>query len=194
MKNRVIIGSALMSALLLAAPAQAWAAETYSIDPVHTNVHFRVKHLSASIFQGRFNDISGQVVFDADDPSGSSIDIRIKAESIDARNDRLNGHIKSPDFLNAKQFPNLTFKSTSVRKTGERTYQISGQLSIRGVTKDLTVEAEHIGSSEFGRMGKRIGFSTSFTINRRDFNVNYGNDAQVGDELTIILDLEGVQR
>lgn len=188
MRNRALLAASVL--ILAAALPATLAAETYQIDPVHSGVHFRVRHVSASMFMGRFNDVSGSVTFDKADPSKSSIVVEVKADSVDTRVERRNGHIQSPDFLNAKQFPVITFKSTSFKKTGDNTYEVAGQFTLRGVTKDITVEAEYIGTSDM--MGPRIGFSTTFAINRRDFGVNYGTDEAVGDLVTLIIDIEGV--
>jgi len=190
MRNRALLAASVLTLLLAAALPAALAAETYQVDPTHSSVHFRVRHVSASIFQGRFNAVSGSLTFDEADPSKSSISVEVKADSVDTRTERLNGHIMSPDFLNAKQFPVITFKSTGWKKTGDHKYEVTGQFTLRGITKDLTVEVEHVGTSTM--MGSRIGFSTSFTINRRDFEVNYGTDEAVGDKVTLIVEIEGV--
>jgi polyisoprenoid-binding protein YceI len=190
MRNRALLAASVLTLILAAALPATLAAETYQVDPTHSSVHFRVRHVSASIFQGRFNDVSGSLTFDEADPSKSSITVEVKAGSVDTRTERLNGHIMSPDFLNAKQFPVITFKSTGWKKTGDNKYEVTGQFTLRGITKDLTVEVEHIGTSNM--MGPRIGFSTSFTINRRDFEVNYGTDEAVGDQVTLLIEIEGV--
>lgn len=181
-------------AVLLIVTALPAAAETYEVDAVHSGVHFRVSHLSASMFQGRFNDVSGSLTFDENAPEKASINLEVKAGSVDTRNEQLDGHIESPDFLNAKQFPVITFKSKSFKKKGDNTYEVTGDFTLRGKTKEVTVEAEHIGSSNMGQFGPRIGFSTSFTINRRDFDVNYGTNEAVGDEITLIVDIEGAKK
>lgn len=190
MRNRALLAASVLTLILATVLPASLAAETYQIDPAHSGVHFRVRHVSASMFMGRFDDVSGSLTFDEADPSKSSITVEVKADSVDTRVERRDGHIESPDFLNAKQFPVITFKSTSFKKTGDHKYEVAGQLTLRGVTKDLTVEVEHIGTSNM--MGPRIGFSTTFTINRRDFGVNYGTDEAVGDQVTLFIDVEGV--
>ena len=184
-----------LSSLLLLITAPLWAeAETYKLDPVHSSVHFRVSHNSVSTFQGGFNAVDGQIVFDEANPSNTSFEITVDANSVDTRNERRDGHVKSPDFLNAAQFPNLTFKSQSVRKTGEDAYEVSGKITIRGVTKDITAVVRQIGARDLGRGGFRRGFSTELKINRRDFNVSYGNPEGLGDEVTLIIDVEAVRQ
>lgn len=190
MRNRTLLGALALSLILAAALPAALAAETYQVDGVHSSVHFRVRHVSASMFMGRFDDVSGSLTFDAADPSKSSITVEVKADSVDTRVERRDGHIESPDFLNAKQFPVITFKSKSWKKTGDKKYEVTGDFTLRGITKPLTVEVDYIGKSDM--MGPRIGFSTTFTINRRDFEVNYGTDEAVSDQITLIIDIEGV--
>ena len=194
MRNRLPLVLFSLTALSVVSLWAAPAAATYQVDPVHSTARFKVKHLSTSWFFGRFTGISGSVVFDQDDSSNSSVSIEIKADSIATKADRLNAHVKSPDFLNAVQFPVISFKSTKVEKNGEKSYRVTGDLSIRGVTKSITVPVEHVGNSNIPNMGERQGFSTSFEINRRDFDVNYGADNVVGDNMTIYLDIEAVKR
>jgi polyisoprenoid-binding protein YceI len=165
--------------------------ETFKIDPVHTSVHFRVKHMSASMFQGRFNESSGSVTWNEADLTKSAVKIEVKAGSVDSRTERLDGHIKSPDFLNAAQFPVISFVSKSWKKVGTGTWDVFGDFTLRGVKKEITIRAEHIGTSEI--RGKRIGFSTTITINRRDYQVNYGADEMVGDQVTLVIDVEAVK-
>jgi polyisoprenoid-binding protein YceI len=165
--------------------------EVFKIDPVHTSVHFRVKHMSASMFQGRFNETSGSVTWSETDPGRSAVKIEVKAGSVDTRTERLDGHIKSPDFLNAAQFPVLSFVSKSFKKVGAGTYDVVGDFTVRGVKKEITIRVEHVGTSEI--RGKRIGFSTTFTINRRDYQVNYGADEMVGDQVTLVIDVEALK-
>jgi len=190
MQNRALLGASVLTLILAAGLPATLAAETYQIDGVHSSVHFRVRHVNASMFQGGFNDVSGSLTFDEADPSKSSITVEVKADSVDTRVERRDGHVKSPDFLNAKQFPVITFKSTGFKKTGDKKYEVTGDFTLRGITKKLMVEVDYIGKSDM--MGPRIGFSTSFTINRRDFEVNYGTDEAVGDEVTLIIDVEAV--
>ena len=189
-KTKLIFSAAAALFLLV---STAFAADTYKIDPVHSNALFEVRHLTVNDFIGRFNGVSGTIVFDGENASNSSVEVEIDANSVDTHSQRRDGHIKSPDFLNAAQFPKLTFKSSSVEKTGDNTYQVSGDLTIRGVTKPLSVEVVHVGSADT-RMGYRSGFSASFTVNRRDFNVNYGSKEIVSDELTITLNIESVRQ
>ncbi len=166
-------------------------ATEFKVDPVHSTALFRVKHFDVSYYNGRFNEIEGSFVFDSEAPEKSSIDLTIKAESVYTNSERRDAHIRSADFLLASQFPELRFKSTSVSKNGEGIFEVTGDLTIRGITKQITANVELVGDKEV-RQGRRAGFSTSFTINRRDFNVDYGTAAVLADEVKITIDVEGI--
>src|SRR5438046_7475891 len=178
----------LISAFVLSANA----AETFNVDPVHSFLLFSVQHLGSANTYGRFNDISGTVVFDRDSPSKTSVELSVQVESLDTHNSIRERSLKSPDFFDAKQFSTMTFKSTKIEGSGE-TLKVSGDLTIRGVTKPLTVDFKKGGEGKgvFGEM--RGGGETRFTIKRNDFGMNF-QQGPVGDEVTIILSLEGVKQ
>ncbi|HEY2103763.1 MAG TPA: YceI family protein [Chthoniobacterales bacterium] len=179
---------ALISALVLSANA----AETFKLDPVHTFVLFSVQHLGIAHTYGRFNDVSGTVVFDKDNPSKSSVELSVPVESLDTHNSIRDKSLRSPDFFDAKQFPTMTFKSTKVEGSGEM-LKVSGDLTIHGVTKPLSVDFKKGGEGKgvFGEM--RGGGETHFTIKRSDFGMNF-EQGEVGDEVNIILSLEGIKK
>jgi len=168
------------------------AADTFKVDPVHSFVLFSVQHLGIANTYGRFNDISGIVVFDKDNPSKSSVELSVPVESLDTHNSIRDRSVKSPDFFDAKQFPTMTFKSTKIEGSGD-TLKVSGDLTIRGVTKPVTVDFKKGGEGKgvFGEM--RGGGETRFTIRRSDFGMNFQQGA-IGDEVTIILSMEGIKR
>jgi polyisoprenoid-binding protein YceI len=179
---------ALVSAFVLSANA----ADTFKVDPVHSFVLFSVQHLGIANTYGRFNDISGTVVFDKDNPSKSSVELSVPVESLDTHNSIRERSLKSPDFFDAKQFPAMTFKSTKVEGSGDM-LKVSGDLTIHGVTKSLTVDFKKGGEGKgvFGEM--RGGGETRFIIRRSDFGMNF-EQGEIGDEVTIILSLEGIKR
>ncbi len=183
-----ILAVALVSAFVLSTNA----ADTFKIDPVHTFVLFSVQHLGIANTYGRFNDVSGMVVFDRDNPSKSSVELSIQVESLDTHNEIRERSLKSPDFFDVKQFPTMTFKSTKVEGSGDM-LEVSGDLTIRGVTRPVTVDFKKGGEGKgvFGEM--RGGGETRFTIKRSDFGMNF-ELGEVGDEVTIILSLEGVKK
>jgi polyisoprenoid-binding protein YceI len=168
------------------------AADTFKVDPVHSFVLFSVQHLGIANTYGRFDDISGIVVFDKDNPSKSSVELSVQVESLDTHNSIRDRSVKSPDFFDAKQFPTMTFKSTKVEGSGD-TFKVSGDLTIHGVTKPLTVDFRKGGEGKgvFGEM--RGGGETHFTIRRSDFGMNFQQGA-VGDEVNITLSLEGIKK
>jgi polyisoprenoid-binding protein YceI len=168
------------------------AADTFKIDPVHSSVIFSIKHLGVADFYGRFNDVSGTVVFDQADPSKSSVEVTVPVESVDSHNDKRNQQLKSPDFFNAKQFPVIVFKSKSVEASGDN-YKVTGDLMLHGVTKPLTLEIKK-GAEGKGMQGEiRGGGETQFTIKRSDFGMNF-MQGPLGDEVNVILSLEGVKQ
>jgi polyisoprenoid-binding protein YceI len=179
-------------AVLLSLAGLTAHADTFKIDPVHSSIAFSIKHLGVTDFYGRFNDVSGQVVFDKADPSKSSVEVTIPVESIDTHNEKRDKDLKGPDFFNAKQFPTIVFKSKSVEGTGD-TYKATGDLTLHGVTKPLTLEIKS-GTDGKGMEGEiRGGGEARFTIKRSDFGMNFMQGG-LGDEVTVLLSLEGVKQ
>jgi polyisoprenoid-binding protein YceI len=183
----------LLSVLFLAAPATIKAADTYKIDPVHSSVLFKVKHLGVSYVHGRFNDISGTVVLDKENAGKGSIDAAVKTESVDTHVAARDRNLRSPDFLDVKQFPEMTFKSKEVKKSGDDTFEVTGDFTLHGVTKPLTVKLTKIGEGKGMEDEYRAGGETQFTIKRSDFGMTYMLPG-VGDEITVILSLEGIRQ
>lgn len=166
------------------------AAETFKVDATHSSVVFRVKHMGVSYTYGRFNDVAGAFSIDEGHPAESGFDITVKSASIDTESDSRDNHLRSPDFFNVKQFPEITFKSKSVKKSGE-IYKVTGDLTLLGVTKSITIDVEHIGTAEHPRSGNAIsGVETVFTIKRSDYGMTYGLGG-VGDEVKLMVSLEG---
>lgn len=197
MRPRTLIASL---ALLAAAAVPATLAQTrpalanplprYEVDPVHSTITFRITHLRVSAFYGRFNEPSGWFAFDPDRAEGSRFEIQVPAENVDTNSSRRDNHLRSPDFFSAREFPTISFKSTRVRKTGAEAYEVTGELSLHGVTKTITIDMEHIGTETYPRRGQLTGFDCSFTIKRSDYGMNYMPD-MLGDEVTVRVGLEG---
>jgi polyisoprenoid-binding protein YceI len=183
----------LLSVLFLAAPPAVDAADTYKIDPVHSSVLFKVKHLGVSYVQGRFNDISGTVVFDKENAGKGSIDATVKTESVDTHVAARDRNLRGLDFLDVKQFPEMTFKSREVKKSGDDTFEVTGDFTLHGVTKPLTVKLTKIGEGKGMEDEYRAGGETQFTIKRSDFGMTYMLPG-VGDEITVSLSLEGIRQ
>jgi polyisoprenoid-binding protein YceI len=177
----------------------AYIAGTWDIDPVHSEVSFLVRHMVVSKVRGRFNAFGGTIVT-ADDPAESSVQATIEASSIDTNQEQRDAHIRSADFLDAEHFPTLSFRSTAVRPTGNG-YDVDGELTIRGVTKPVTLEVEVNGFSPDPYGGTRAGFSAKTEINRQDFGVSYNgpipgadNAMVLSDKVALSLELEAVLR
>ncbi len=161
----------------------------FSVDNVHSTVLFRVSHLGVSQSYGRFNEIDGGFLINPDSPESSSINITVKTTSVDTANGKRDDHLRSPDFFNAAQFPVTSFKSTAFKKVGDKRYEVTGDLTLHGVTKSITVPLEHVGTAETQR-GVKAGFECMFDIKRADYGMNYMPGA-LGDDVRIIVSIEG---
>jgi polyisoprenoid-binding protein YceI len=171
--------------------AESSAATQYSIDPVHSALVFRIRYNGIANFWGRFNELSGNVLFDPEDLEKTSIEVTVKAASVDTGNERRDGHLKSPDFLSAKQHEEIRFKSTGVKKTGDDSIEVTGDLTLRGVTRSVTAKVRYGGQAPNFDGGVRLGFDGSLTIDRGEFGVSFGKGT-LGDEVELILGLTAV--
>lgn len=171
----------------------------WKIDTAHSVAAFSVRHMTVANVKGQFNNITGTVDFDQSDPGRSSVTAEIEVGSITTGIRKRDDHLLSADFFDAANYPKITFKSTGVETEGERRARISGDLTIRGITRPVTMEAEYFGPVKSPKeLGGEttIGFSAFLMINRQDFgvkwNVSLGGDAlMVGNEVRIDLDIEG---
>lgn len=179
--------SQLVLAGLMTFGGAAFATD-WNIDNSHAAAVFQVSHLGISNTHGRFNKISGKIT------TGEkfAVNVEIDAASVDTNDAKRDEHLRGPDFFDVKQFPTLSFVSTAVTKTGDKTYDVTGDLTIHGVKKPITVKVVQVGEGKDPWGGTRIGFDTTFTIKRADFGMNYGPGA-VGEDVTITLALEAIQ-
>lgn len=181
---------ALVTIVLLAPAARA---ASYTIDPVHSSAVFKIRHFGVSNIYGVFWEVSGTVDYDSENPTGASLEVSISTESLDTHNDRRNAHIKSPDFLDVKQFPVIHFKSTAVKELGEDRFEVTGDFTLHGVTREITVTAEKIGQGAHPRSGvQMIGFEAHFIIDRTDFDMSF-MAGPLGEEVHISLSFEASQ-
>ena len=172
-----------------------YVAGTWTIDPVHSEIGFSARHMMVSKVRGRFNQFSGQIVT-GEDPLGSSATAEIDLASIITGNEQRDQHIRSADFFEVETYPTMTYRSTGVRlEDGE--YILDGELTLKGVTKNvpLTLELNGFGPDAYG--GTRAGFTATGEINRRDFGVNFSAALQnggmvVSDKITLNLEIEAV--
>ncbi|MFU8828107.1 MAG: YceI family protein [Phycisphaerales bacterium] len=171
--------------------ATAIAGDDFVVDAVHSSVVFRIKHMDISHVFGRFNDPEGSFNIDAENPEKTMIDVRVRTANVDTANSSRDNHLRSPDFFNANQFPNLTFKSTSARAHTDGTIHVTGDLTYRGVTKSITLPVTKTGEGDT-RQGYKQGFITEFTIKRSDFGDTWGIDnGALADQVTLIVSLQG---
>ncbi len=173
-----------------AAPVPA-AASSYRIDPVHSSMVFRVRFTGTSDFYGRFNKFSGKIDFDEKRPEGLKVEIEVDAASVDTGNEKRDGHLRSNDFFGAKQNPKITFKSKSVKKLKDKEFEVKGDLTLRGTTKEAIARISYGGKKADRRGGTRAGFSGSLTFDRTDFGVSFGV-GRVGSEVTILLGISAI--
>ena len=169
---------------------------TWHVDPQHVEVGFAVRHLMISTVKGHFRTVSGVVRTEADDFTTAEVDLTIDARSIETRDDARDAHLRSADFFDVENHPTMTYRSTGVRAHGDG-YVVDGQLTLRGVTKDvpLALELNGFGPDPYG--GTRAGFTATAEISRSDFGVSYnaaieGGGVVVSDKVTIQLEIEAV--
>jgi len=185
-------------ALLLMLPAAA-PAGTWVLDSAHTAVQFKVRHMMVSNVRGGFEKVSGNITYDGDDISRSSAEITIDANSINTRVEKRDKHLKSQDFLDAEKYPLLVFKSKKVERAGEGKLKVTGDLTIRGVTREVVLDVEGPTPPVKDLQGKmRVGGYASTTINRKDFGLTWNKAIEaggvvVGNEVEITIDIEIVQ-
>jgi polyisoprenoid-binding protein YceI len=156
---------------------------TYAIDPSHSRIGFVARHAMVTKVRGSFNEFSGTGYFDAEDPTKTHVELTIKADSIDTRNADRDGHLRSNDFFDMATYPEITFRSTSVRSLDGERYEVTGDLTIKGVTKSIVVDFEYLGTAVDPFGNERVGFEGKATVNRRDWGVNWNAALDAGGVL-----------
>ncbi len=164
-------------------------ADTYKVDPDHTFAIFAISHLGIGQAYGRFDQSTGNFVVEAGALKSVSIDI--DAASVSTASKKRDTHLAGPDFFNVKQYPKLSFKSTAVEASGDKAYKVTGDMTIRGVTKSLTIDVTQTGAGKDPWGNDRVGFETTFSIDRMDFGVAFMPDG-LGKQVKIILASEGI--
>lgn len=186
--RRFIAASAIAASLALG--GTAYAADTYVLDKGHTEIRFSWSHFGVSKMSGLILDYKGALNFDAASPENSKLDFTAKTDSLWTHVEKLDLHLKSPDFFDAAKFPEITFKSTKVEKTGETTGRITGDLTIKGVTRPVTLDTKLVFKGPHPMTKKpALGFQAVTTIKRSDFNVSTFVPA-VSDEIDITINTE----
>ena len=191
--------AAILAAAIVALPVLAHA-DTWQIDPMHTNVEFTVRHMMISNVKGQFEKTSGTIDADANDPTAAKVDATIDASSLNTRVEKRDMHLKSPDFLDVAKYPTITFKSTKIEAAGPNKWTVTGDLTLHGVTKPIVLDVEASGPPIHDPMGNmRAGASATAKIKRSDFGLTWNKvlesgGVMVGDEVAISIDVEAIQK
>src|SRR5277367_5581652 len=186
--------TAIAIAMLATLPVLAHA-DTWNIDPAHTNVEFSVRHMMISNVKGQFQKTAGTITTNGSDPASATIDATIDASSVDTRVERRDMHLKSPDFLDVAKYPTITFKSTKVEAAGPNKWKVTGDLTLHGVTKPVVLDVEGSGAPIQAMGNTRAGASATTTIKRSDFGLSWNKALEaggvvVGDDVAISIDVE----
>jgi len=185
-----------MTATIHSAPATR-AKTAWKLDPAHSIVEFSAKHLMITTVKGRITDIEGIIYTDEKNPENSSVEATLKAVSLDTRTDQRDQHLRSGDFLDVEKYPEIRFRSTKIQ--GEKpSFKLTGDLTIRDVTKSITLDVEFEGETKDPWGGERVGFSATGKIDRREFGLTWNQALEtggvvVGNEVKINLEVQAVK-
>jgi polyisoprenoid-binding protein YceI len=189
MKTRL---TAFAAVLALASPVLA--ADTYQLDKSHTTVGFQVRHIF-TMLGGKFQDFSGTIRVDRAKPESSSVEFTIQAASVFTNDQKRDDHLRTPDFFDVATHPTITFQSTSVKPGAGNVYEVTGNLTLRGVTKQVTLPVTFLGEGKDPWGNEKMGFETSTTLDRKDFGINWNKALDqggvlVGDEVKVQISVE----
>jgi polyisoprenoid-binding protein YceI len=181
-----------------AAPALAELTGSYTIDPAHTRIGFVARHAMVTKVRGAFNEFDGTATLDGANPANSAARVTIKAASIDTRNAQRDGHLRSNDFLAMDEYPEITFVSTGARQVDDTTFELTGDLTIKGVTNPVTIPFTYEGAATdpFGNL--RVGFDGSVTISRKDYGITWnaaleGGGVLVSDKVVLEFEISAIK-
>lgn len=194
----ILLTAALVATPLFAQPAAPAGADTFALDKSHSATTFKVRHLMSNV-NGAFRDFDIAVNFDRATPANSTVEFTIQATSIDTGNTNRDEHLRSADFFDVAKFPTITFKSTAVKATGKDKYDVTGDFTMHGVTKKITLPVEFLGFMKDARGNERAGFAIATTINRKDYGVVWNRNLDeggvlLGDDVKVSIDLEVIKR
>jgi len=199
MTRRPFLFACALAFVLAAAPVFAQAG-TWQIDSAHTSAQFAVKHMMVSTVRGQFNKTSGTVAWDGKDFTTAAVDVVIDAASINTRESRRDDHLRSADFFDVARHPTLTFASKKVEKVGDGQYKVTGDLTLRGVTKEVVLAVEGSPTPMQDPFGNtKLGGSATTRLNRKDFGLNWsksldGGGVVLGDEVEVTIDIELIKK
>lgn len=199
-----VAGLALMAASAPDAPAPAPAplaaeaveAATYQVDPAHTNVGFRIRHMGVAFVEGEFDTFEGSIAYDPENVAATRADVTVRTASVDTDVQQRDDHLRSADFFEVETYPTMTFVSTGVQPTAQNAFRLVGDLTIKGTTREVAFDVAAAGPIPIEN-GQRVGFHATTTIDRRDFGITWGSELPggipaVGNEVQIVLDVEAV--
>ncbi|GHJ45349.1 polyisoprenoid-binding protein [Catellatospora sp. TT07R-123] len=179
-------------------PTLAELTGTYTVDVAHSTIGFVARHAMVTKVRGAFNEFEGAGYLDGGDVSKSHVKVTIQAASIDTRNEQRDGHLRSNDFLDMEKYPTITFASTSVKQVDAENFQVTGDLTIKDVTKPVTIDFEYQGAATDPFGNHRIGFEGSVAINRKDWNVTWNAALETGgvlvsDKITLEFEISAIK-
>jgi polyisoprenoid-binding protein YceI len=191
--------AAAVALALAFAPAPSWAAATtFTVDPGHSDVSFQIRHLMSKV-RGVFRDVSGTIVRDDQDASKSSVVLTIQAASIDTRNASRDQDLRGPNFFDVARFPVITFESSRVEKTSDSEYRVTGQLTMHGISKQITLPVTFDGQMKDPSGTVRAGYSLATRLDRKEFGINWNRALDNGgyllsDEVDVAITIEAKQK
>jgi polyisoprenoid-binding protein YceI len=182
---------AAAAALLVATPALA---DTWVVDRAHSDASFQIRHMMSRV-RGSFTDFAGTIVADPSRPESATVEFTVKAASIDTANENRDKHLRSADFFDAEKFPEITFKSSRVKPAGKDRFDVTGTLTMRGVSKEVTIPVQFLGTGKDPFGNEKAGFSIDFTVNRKDFGIIWNkaldnSGVLLGDDVQVSINLE----
>ena len=169
-------------------------AEIFTIDAGHAEIGFSVKHMMVSNTKGTFNTFKGTIDYDASTKMLKSTQGTIEVGSIDTNNKKRDDHLLNEDFFNTEKFPKMTFKSSSVKSTGENNFEVTGNLNVLGVDREVTLPVAISGPVDGRRSGKIIGLESYLTLNRRHLGITHSPSTVIGDDIKISIELEATTK
>ena len=179
-------------------PALAELTGIYTLDPAHTRIGFVARHAMVTKVRGAFNEFEGTATIDGTNPAVSGVQVTINAASIDTRNAQRDEHLRGNDFLAMAEYPQITFTSTGVKQSGDDTFEVTGDLTIKGVTNEITVPFEFEGAATDPFGNERVGFEGSVTINRKDYGITWNAALETGgvlvsDKVTLEFEISAIK-
>ena len=169
---------------------------TYRIDKAHSEAIFQVRHLVTKV-RGRFTDFEGTIEYNEANPEQSSVNFTIQATSVDTAEPDRDKHLRTPDFFHVEQYPTITFHSKRISRRGGDTFDVTGDLTMHGVTKEIVLPVAHMGKAKDPWGGERVGFEAETTLNRKDYGLNWNAMLEaggflVGDDVKVSLEIQAV--